>query len=383
MSEQPRKRTLDEVKASLRDRLAGKKAPFHVTDATVAARAIDTLTSLDGEHWATVWIEAGEQLERLARQYEQEGRTADASDAYFRAYGLYHVGRYPVPNHPKKALSYRKSRECFAKGGSLLTPGIERVSVPFSGAPGEGTEVSFYVRRHAGDARQPVVVRWSGIDTWKEERQDINDAFYRAGFAVVTMDMPGTGESPVLATADGERQFVPVLDWIARQAEFDASRVALVGMSWGGYWATKLAYQHAGRLAAVVNWAGPVHYSFQRDWLLKSQLADSYLMDIQAARARCVGKEDYEDYIEAASKLSLLDAGLLDRPHPPMLLVNGKDDKQQSLDDFMLLLQSGKPKSMRLFPGGHMGYTPATIPTVVEWVTRTVNRNDAESGGVA
>lgn len=376
MSEQPRKRTLEEVKASLRERLTGKKAPFHVTEATVAARAIEALSSLDGEHWATVWMTAGEELEKQARQLEQEGRLSEASDAYFRAYGLYHVGRYPVPNHPKKWLSYEKSRDCFAKAGNLLTPRIERISVPFSGKADEGSEVSFYIRKRADETRQPVVIRWSGIDTWKEERQDINDAFHQAGFAVITIDMPGTGESPVLATPDGEQQFIPVLDWIAQQPELDASRVALVGMSWGGYWATRLAYQYAHRLAAVVNWAGPVHYSFQRDWLLKSQQADSYLMDIQIARARCVGKESYEDYIRAVSQLSVYDMGLLDNPHPPMLLVNGKDDRQQSLDDFMLLLQSGKPKAVRLFPGGHMGYTPATIPTVVDWVVNAIQRSN-------
>ncbi|MFM0501753.1 alpha/beta hydrolase family protein [Paraburkholderia caffeinilytica] len=382
MNVRPKEKTVEEVKASLRERLKGRKAPFHVTDVREAELAIERIKSLDGEEWGTVWSAAGSRLEELAQQHEKAGRFEAASEAYFQAYGLYHVGRYPVPNHARKAECYTRSRECFIKGGSLLSPGIERVSVPFDGRAGEGSQVAFYVRKHVQAGPQPVVIRWSGIDTWKEERQDINERFFQAGFAVITMDMPGTGESPVLATQDGERQFLPVLDWIERQPQLDATRVALVGMSWGGYWATKLAYQHADRLAAVVNWAGPVHYSFERDWLLKSQLADSYLMDIQVARARCVGKTDYESYIEAASGLSLLDAGLLDRPHPPMLLVNGKDDQQQSLEDFMLLLQSGKPKAVRLFPGGHMGYTPQTVPTVVEWVRRTVadSATDTERG---
>jgi hypothetical protein len=53
--------------------------------------------------------------------------------------------------------------------------------------------------------------------------------------------------------------------------------------------------------------------------------------------------------------------GLLDNPHPPMLLVNGKDDKQVPIEDLFLLTQHGRPKSVRLFPGGHMGYTPQTL----------------------
>ncbi|MGC4029280.1 MAG: alpha/beta hydrolase [Steroidobacteraceae bacterium] len=373
MSNNSDQRTLEEVKASLRDRLAGNKAPFHAADKAAAAEGIEALTGLQGEAWTAPWVAAGNKYRQQAEAHEAAGRLDEAGDAYFKAYGLYHVGRYPVPSHPAKMEAYRLSRECFQRAGLLMKPKKELISVPFAGRPGEGDKVIFYARRRpASEKKQPVVIRWSGIDTWKEERQDIDERLFKAGLAVITMDMPGTGESPVLVGPEGERQFVPVLDWIAAQPELDAKRVGIIGMSWGGYWATKLAFMHADRLAAAVNWAGPVHHSFKREWLLKSRNAGSYLMDITIARSRCVGKTDYESYIEAASKLSLLDAGLLDKPHPPMLLVNGNDDRQQSLEDFMLLVETGKPKAMRLFPGGHMGY-PKSGPTVVEWISSTLN----------
>lgn len=375
MSDSLDERPLGDVKASLRERLAAKMAPFHITDVVAAAEAIEAIASLDGADWAAPWLAAGQKLRKQAEEYEVAGQIDEAVQAYFKAYGLYHAGRYPVPNHAAKEECYRLSRECFQRGGLLLKPKKELVSVPFAGRSGEGNQVHFYARRRPVSApRQPVVIRWSGIDTWKEERQDIDERLFQAGFAVLAMDMPGTGESPVLVGPDGERQFLPVLDWISAQPELDEKRVAVIGMSWGGYWATKLAFQHADRIAAAVNWAGPVHHSFKRDWLITSRNASSYLMDITIARARCVGKTDYESYIQTASKLSLLDAGLLERDHPPMLLVNGKDDRQQSMEDFDLLVQTGKPKSVRIFPGGHMGYTPKTIPMVIEWLSSTIAR---------
>jgi surfactin synthase thioesterase subunit len=66
----------------------------------------------------------------------------------------------------------------------------------------------------------------------------------------------------------------------------------------------------------------------------------------------------------------LLDQGLLDRPSAPLLLVNGKDDKQCPPADIHLLLEYGSPKTVRLFPGGHMGFGPHTVPTIVAWVAR-------------
>jgi hypothetical protein len=66
--------------------------------------------------------------------------------------------------------------------------------------------------------------------------------------------------------------------------------------------------------------------------------------------------------------LSLLDQGLLDQPCAPLLLVNGKEDRQCPIEDVHLLIEHGSPKSVRLFPGGHMGHTPRTVPTIIEWL---------------
>jgi hypothetical protein len=66
--------------------------------------------------------------------------------------------------------------------------------------------------------------------------------------------------------------------------------------------------------------------------------------------------------------LSLLDQGLLNQPCAPLLLVNGKEDRQCPIEDIHLLIEYGSPKSVRLFPGGHMGHTPRTVPTIIEWL---------------
>lgn len=48
--------------------------------------------------------------------------------------------------------------------------------------------------------------------------------------------------------------------------------------------------------------------------------------------------------------------------------LNGKDHLQTPIADLYILLEYGNPKSARVFPGGRMGQTPQTFPTIVSWL---------------
>ena len=92
-----------------------------------------------------------------------------------------------------------------------------------------------------------------------------------------------------------------------------------------------------------------------------------------------LGAHDDEEYFAAFARLSLLDQGLLDRPSAPLLLVNGKDDRQCPIADVHLLTEHGSPKCVRLFPGGHMGHTPQTLPTIVDWLVQRLPAAESPS----
>ncbi len=54
--------------------------------------------------------------------------------------------------------------------------------------------------------------------------------------------------------------------------------MAALGLSFGGYWAMKLAHTHREQLAAAVNWGGGIHLTFPPEWQERSRDASSYLM---------------------------------------------------------------------------------------------------------
>jgi fermentation-respiration switch protein FrsA (DUF1100 family) len=352
----------------MRARLAKRLHPLDLTDPDATIRTIDTIEGLDGERWARAWMASGDTYYARATRSEDAGDRAAARDAYYQAYGFYFLGRFPCPNHSAKEASYRRELDAYAKFGALAEPPIVPVTLAFDAPHALSSEIRFYLRKPKDAARPPVVIMWGGVDAWKEEMTELSGQFAAAGIASVAMDNVGTGESPLKARRNGEIQFLPVIDWVQRHPGLDGARIGLLGRSFGGHWANKLAHMMPDALRCAVNWGGGVHYMFQPDWIEQSRHPDSYLMELVETRSRMLGATNEAEYVEGFRALSLLDQGLLSKPCTPLLLVNGKDDKQCPIADIHLLLEHGSPKTVRLFPGGHMGFGPHTVPTIVAWV---------------
>ncbi|MDQ7743079.1 alpha/beta hydrolase family protein [Hydrogenophaga pseudoflava] len=365
-----RPKTLDESKQWMHQRLRSRFHPMNALDLQDGPAFIDGVPGLDGATWGGYWYDLGDRVRSEAAQAEQAGDTGRAAALYQKASGLFFMGRFPCPNHPAKERCAVAERETYLAGSRHWREPIERVEIPFAGQPGEGSQVVVLVRKPVGVTRPPVVLMWGGVDACKEQMTAASDALLARGVATVAMDNAGTGESPVKGVPDAERQFITALQWIAAQPDFDGAQPAVLGRSFGGYWATKLAHLLPDALAGAVNWGGGVHHMFQPDWVQASRYPDSYLMELVETRSRMLGATNDAEYVSGFGRLSLLDQGLLDRPCAPLLLVNGKEDRQCPVADIHLLLDHGWPKSVRMFPGGHMGLTPMTLPTIVDWLAR-------------
>ena len=358
-------RTLEDGRSWLLERLSRGAHPLDGMDRAAAEATIRALQGLEPRAWTAAW---GAQADHFAERARAAGSVEERRGAWMQAYHASFLGRYPTPNDPAKARQYDLAREYFLEATALDDPPLDLVELPFEGGPQEGRSVTFYLMRPRGVARPPIVMAWAGIDTWKEEvYARLGELFRSRGVAVLLVDMPGVGQSPVRAGRDAERQWTPIFEWLAGQSDLDGGRCVAVGASFGGYWAMKLAYTHREFLRRAVNWGGGVHITFSAEWQRRSRNAGSYLMDLMAARAGIFGGSSFEDYVASCSDLSLLDQGLLDEPSAPLLLVNGRDDAQNSIEDLYLSLDHGGPKCARVFDGGHMGEGPV-VPTIVQWV---------------
>jgi len=376
-----RERTLDEVKAEFMRR-AGKLNPFEDIRREDAERVMNALKNLDKDHWAEEWSKIGLAYEAQGDARAKAGANgAELAELYMHAFDACRVGRYPTPDSPGKLAAYQHSLRMFRKAAKHFDPPLEIVELPF-----EGNKLIGYLQRPPGVAKPSVVLHWGGVDGWKEDRLRIANAAMSAGLASLTIDMPGSGENPVLyGDPAAERTYFTWLDHLPTRADIDGSRIGVWGGSFGAYWAARLAFVAADRIKGAVFHGGNIHYGFQREWLLPAFTTGgaTYLFGAASlldARGRAMGTKTLEEFLEAAPRFSLKTMGLLDQPSAPLLGVNGKLDDQAPVDDIYLLLEHGNPKSARIYPDGHhMGRTPGQpaehiTHTIVAWLKQQLMR---------
>ena len=368
-------KTLAQIKADMIERAGPQKHPMEGTQLEDVRRACNRLQSLDGDHWGKVWSEIAQPYAEAGEREERSGNRAEAERNYFLAYNYFRLGRFAVPNAPEKKAAHRASVENFVKASRYFDCPVETVSIPFAGRDGEGSEIPVYLRKPEGRVRPPVLISHGGVDSFKEEAASRASPYLARGMAVLAMDMPGTGQCPILGNQSPERLYDAVISYVQSRKDLDGSRIGLQGRSFGGYWATRIAHAEPTRLAAAVCWGGGAHYGFQVDWQPKCRYVPLHLGndDLVVTRAHAFGIHNYEEWLRFVPSLSLLDMGVLDKPCAPLLVVNGKNDLNWPLEDIYILLEHGSPKTVRLFPGGHMGHTPQTIPTVVDWLAGRLN----------
>ncbi|HKY08193.1 MAG TPA: alpha/beta hydrolase [Candidatus Binatia bacterium] len=357
-----RVKTLDEIKAMVRER-TGKRNIFRLAKRADVESVLANLTSKDPDLWAKEWSRVAKPYEEKGAELERAGKFNEARDAYVQAYAYYATGRYPTPHTEGKMACFHKSLELYEKAGRYFDPVLERVEIPF----GDKT-IPTYLRIPKSGRKHSIVINFGGIDSFKAESYEYDEGLQRNGMASCAVDMPGVGECPIKASTTAESIFTAVIDHLEKRRDVDSQHIAIMGRSFGGYWAAKMAHVESKRLRAAVVWGGGVHYFFQQSWLRESTNAESYLMDHDVARCRLFGVEDLDELAKPWAALSLKDQGWLDKPSCPMLIVNGKNDLQTPIDDLYILLEHGSPKSARVFPGGHMGQTPQTFPTIATWL---------------
>jgi pimeloyl-ACP methyl ester carboxylesterase len=371
-----RERSLEEVKAEFMRR-AGRLNPFEDIRREDAERVMNALTSLDKDHWAEEWCKIGLGYEAKGDERAKAGAPgAELAELYMRGFDACRVGRYPTPNSPGKLASYRHSLRMFRKAATHFKPPLEIIELPFDG----GKTLTGYLQKPPGVANPPVVLHWGGVDGWKEDRLRIANAVMAAGLASLTVDMPGSGENPVLyGDPAAERTYFAWLDYLPTRSDIEGRKVGVWGGSFGAYWAARLAHTAADRIKGAVFHGGNVHYGFQREWLIPAFTTGgaTYLFGAASlldARGRAMGVKTIEEFLAAVAPLSLKTMGLLDKPSAPLLGVNGKLDDQAPIADVYLLMEHGNPKSARVYADGHhMGRTPGQpaehiTHTIVEWL---------------
>src|SRR5260221_750048 len=343
-------RTLEELKAEAQARADRNAYPLIGLKPNEVREALQRLTSLDRNEWATSWSLLGDRY--LAKAGTAVATApAEANKDFLQAWLSYSSARWPVPNSAGKQRAYEKALEAYPAQAKLLDPPLEILRVPF-----EGKELVGYLRMPRSPRPAPLVVAISGLDSRKEEMVERFSQLLERGIGVLALDSPGTGQSPVKAAPGAERTLSGALDAALQRPDVDARRIAVYGGSNGGYWATILAVTERNRLRAVVVQSPPIHETFSRARTQALSGNREYLFDYVPAQMFTYGAATMEQLAAAREQMSLKTRGILGQPMTPMLVIGGALDTQVPISDVdLLLLSCQTPKDAWVHPrGGHI-----------------------------
>jgi alpha-beta hydrolase superfamily lysophospholipase len=210
----------------------------------------------DEAAWHERWKTVAERLHSVGANALRTGHQVSAREAMLRSYGYYRAADFYLrsdPAHdPEVELLGRRVRETFAAAAALLDHPAEPVAIPFEGRTLPGY---LFSPDDSGESR-PTIIYHGGHDSLLEEAYFAAAAgAVRRGFNCLAFDGPGQGsvlhDQHVTFRPDWERVVSAAVDFAGKRPEVDGDRLALIGTSFGGFFAARAAaFEY--RLAACV-----------------------------------------------------------------------------------------------------------------------------------
>ncbi len=202
------------------------------------------------EDWSPSWSALANEHEHMGEQAEASRDYESAGEHFLSAAMLYHFGKFMVVRFPSQLREgHENTVRVYRRGMPYYEHINERVEIPYE----HGRVIPGILRRPWGVRRPPVVILSPGLDSVKEELHAYSTDLLRRGIATLAVDGPGQGESEfgLPLRPDYEVPAGYIINYLETRSDVDASRVGMLGISLGGFFAVRAAAAEK-RLKAVV-----------------------------------------------------------------------------------------------------------------------------------
>lgn len=217
-------------------------------DAGEIFSAVDLIKSGDFESWYQAWLATAERVRGYADESAAAGNDVSAREAYLRAAAYYAAGISMIDgtDDPSRGVkTWEEHLTCWDEFCARLDPPAVKVSVPYEDTAMPGY---FFVPDDSGKPHATIIFN-NGSDGTTSTMWCAGIAgALRRGYAAFTFDGPGQNamlwQQDVGFRYDWEKVITPVVDVLAARDDVDADRIALSGISQGGYWVLRaLAFE--------------------------------------------------------------------------------------------------------------------------------------------
>jgi dienelactone hydrolase len=205
------------------------------------------------------WYDANNAFaDRISAEGEaqlKKGHRISARDSFLRASSYYRSSEFFLhanPDDPRMKRAYERSVACYKAAAALFSPAIEAVEIPYEGTTLPGY---FHSPDTSGRPRKTLLIN-NGFDGSAEEMHwGPARAAADRGYNVLVVDGPGqfgpVHRAGLHFRPDWEKVATPMVDFALKRADVDPRKIALHGVSFGGYLAPRAAaFEH--RLAACI-----------------------------------------------------------------------------------------------------------------------------------
>ena len=243
----------------------------------------------DFESWHTEWLKTAKRIHGYADDCFSKGHLTSAKEAYLRASNYYRVSEFMLidPEDSRIQTTWENSKECFAKAINLFPYDVEQIEIPYEETTLPGHFYHYKSKEEEknnnkndnvekdnnssisklsscnSSSSYPTLIVHGGFDSTLEELYSSAAApALDRGYNCLTFEGPGQGgvirKQKIPFRYDWEKVVSPVIDYaIQKKDDFaiDTKRIALMGISMGGYLAARAA-AFDNRISACILYNG-------------------------------------------------------------------------------------------------------------------------------
>ena len=208
----------------------------------------------DPESWQKEWEKMAIRKEARAKDALEKGHKITARENYLKASNYYRTALVSMlPDNVKFTPLSIKLRVCMKKAGKLFDPPMVYFEIPF-----EKTVLPGYFRpvAKAAKPRQTLLMIGGGETFIEDNVFYIASQTIKRGYNFITVDIPGQGMLPAQGQffrKDTETQMKVILDRILKFSEVDPEKLAVYGISNGGYFVPRAATVEKRMKAIVIS----------------------------------------------------------------------------------------------------------------------------------
>ncbi len=219
-------------------------------------KAISKVHDHDFHSWVKEWERTAHRAENEAISYKAKGLDVAARNAFLRASNYYRMAVfYSHYREERHALLSEKSVERFHQAVKLMRTPIECLDIDFEGAK----LPAYFISGGEGTSKRPTLIALGGFDSTMEELYHlVGAAAAEYGWNCLIFEGPGQWSALIrnpglVFRPDYERPIKAVIDYALSRPDVDGDKLALIGYSFGGYFAPRAAAFEPRIKACIAN----------------------------------------------------------------------------------------------------------------------------------